>query len=352
MLESDAFTRFENGSLAERREAMTGGADDQRVRAAVLRALDKPVVLSALQEVLEEIRSMPPGMGRITAMNTFVRTLGQPATLASFLDVLRASLTGSHAGDAALAERSRRGRMHCVYGWSGQTLMLTSAPSTTAGTVEPSEDMGFLGYPPAEWDMSIHIWQPNPRATGFASTKRIEPGVIVEPPHSHPFAFASFVATGQMHQSLYREAQPAVGQRYAGVELQRVDGVWPPHEEYRGVRLATVEERVLLQAGDSYYMPPEAIHDVEVDSGQAARTPAVTLFLCAEATVKPRAYLVPAMARFHENHPELKDEAVALTTSQWQEKLKRVARYLRGQSEELVLDDVVDCATSYAFMHI
>jgi hypothetical protein len=119
----------------------------------------------------------------------------------------------------------------------------------------------------------------------------------------------------------------------------------------RSTNLATVEDRVRLRAGDSYFLPRHAVHDVEVDRESAARTPAITLFLCAEATVKPKAYLSPEMVEFHRRNPDIKDEAVELTPEQWRRKLEATAAYLRGESEFLVLDDIVRCDTDYGFMH-
>jgi len=292
-------------------------------------------------------------------MNTFVRTLGQPNHLAILLDVIRGSLHHENEFEAAMSNRSRGGRMHCIYGWAGQTLVLASHPEPTSGTEAPVEDMDdFLGYPPAEWDMSVHIWQPHPKARGFSSMKHVEPDVIVEPPHSHPFSFVSYVAKGLMHQSIYAtvaDEECELGSstsRYAGVTLQEVDGVWPPHQMYRPQRLTTREDRVLLQEGDSYFLSPHVIHDVEIDRRTAARTPAITLFLCAEATVKPKVYLALDMAEYHRLHPKLKEVAVALETSQWDEKLRAVASYLRGEAPELCLDEVVLCNSTYGFMHI
>lgn len=367
MVNSD-FGAFGRLSLEQTRDALTSGCIIPRIEDRVQEILlDPPTAgtegsppLRDLQTVLEQIRGMLPGADRVACMNTFVRTLGRPDVLATFVDVLRTAVSSRDIAEAELAHRSRRGRMHCIYGWAGQTLMLASHPHPTGGTLVPSDDMdAFLGYPPAEWDLSIHIWQPNPGVQGFGSMKRLEHDVIVEPPHSHPFSFVSYVAIGEMHQSIYREVDTrqastaaAVHERYAGVTLERVDGVWPPHQEYLPTRLTTVEDRVPLGAGHSYFMPPHAVHDVEVDRERATRTPAITLFLCAEATVKPKAYLASDMAEYHRAHPDLKDRAQALEPHQWENKLHAVSRYLRGQSTELRLDEVVHCTSAYGFMHI
>ncbi len=358
--ETIGWAEFGDLPLSARRDALTSGFDSPAVARAVAEIMSKATgnpIETVTPLRIPGIRSLPPGIERVREMNTFVRTLGQPENLAMLLDVLRTSLRRDDEFEAALSERSRRGRMHCIYGWAGQTLMLVSPPDPTTGTQTPAQDMAFIGYPPAEWDMSIHIWQPNQGAEGFASTKRVEPDAIVEPPHSHPFSFVSHVAKGQMRQSIYTTDEgnhgdgDASGGRYAGVVLQEVDGVWPPHEEYTPRRLRTLEDRVLLREGNSYFLPPHAIHDVEIDRQTAARTPAITLFLGAEATVKPKAYLAPEMADFHRLNPELKEVAVALEPWQWEEKLRLVASYLRGEAPELHLDEVVQCNSTYGFMH-
>jgi hypothetical protein len=360
------WAHFQDLSLAARRDALTSGFDSSDVACAVTEILTKITSgqvqeltpLRDLQNVLERVRALPPGIERVRGMNTFVRTLGQPERLATLLDVLRSSLNTNAESEVALSERSRRGRMHCIYGWAGQTLMLVSRPDPTTGTENPIQDMEFIGYPPAEWDMSIHIWQPNLGAEGFSSTKRVEPGVIVEPPHSHPFSFVSYVSKGLMHQSIYVTDEEEIvdgdtsGNRYAGVVLQEVDGVWPPHEQYVPRRLRTLENRILMREGNSYFLPSHAIHDVEIDRQTASDTPTVTLFLCAEATVKPKAYLAQGMAEFHGLNPELKEVAVALEPWQWDEKLRLVASYLRDESAELHLDEVVQCNSTYGFMHL
>jgi hypothetical protein len=365
--ETIKLSHFQDLPLSARRHALTFGLDSPDIALAVTGIMTKAAdgqtkeltPLRDLQNVLERIRSLPPDIERIRGMNTFVRTLGQPENLATLLDVLRYSHHTDDEFEAALSERSRRGRMHCIYGWAGQTLVLVSRHDPTAGTETPDQDLGFLGYPPAEWDMSIHIWQPNPGAKAFSCAKRAEPEVIVEPPHSHPFSFVSYISKGLMHQSIYATdaADTACGaendcnSRYAGVTLQEVDGVWPPHEQYKPSRLRTLEDRVLLREGNSYFLPPHAIHDVEIDRRTAVDTPTITLFLCAEATVKPKAYLSQEMADFHRLNPEIKEVAVALTPQMWDEKLRLVSSYLRGGSARLRLGEVVQCNSTYGFMH-
>ena len=342
------------------------GYIDQDLRAYLQRLLlveneGDYVSLSTLQTVLESLRSIPKGDARRRAMNTFVRTVGEPSNLAALLDSLSFNLNrDSGTSDSTIAQRSVRGRMHCVYGWAGQTLMFGSDPEPTPATTPPDDSVDdFLGYPPAQWDMSIHIWQPNPGARKFAFTKVNEPGVVVEPPHSHPFDFISYVSVGHLVQSTYAEisgnhqnAESAEQEgRYKGVELRRVDGVWPPHAEDVPAYLRTLDNRVNLAAGNSYYLPSNVVHDVEVAIDYASKTPAITLFLCAEATVKPNAYMAPSMVEFHHENQDLKDQAVALSPNQWKKKLECVADYLRGRSSTLILDSVVSCTSEYGFMH-
>jgi hypothetical protein len=352
---------LDKGSLAASRDALSSDAIDRDMALAVEVALglsgSQASPLQKLRELLEHIRSKPRGRDRIASMNALVRTLGSRMNLAIMLDHLRQALFGVDEGEAAIARKSRAGRMHCIYGWAGQTLLLGSLPHPTSGTMEPRDDMDeFLGYPPAEWDLSIHIWQPNPEAEGFQCNQIVE-SVVIEPPHSHPFDFVSYVAIGQLHQSIYREGAPSISTarenrgHYGGVTLERVDGIWPPHRERQPTQLTTIEHRVTLVEGNSYFMPHHFIHDVEVDRQTSLRTPAITLFLPSEAIVKPHAFISRGMAQFHEEHPDLKEHSEPLTVEQWDRKLAATAAYLRGESETLWLGDIVHCGSTYGFMH-
>ncbi|MFC0542590.1 hypothetical protein [Kutzneria chonburiensis] len=352
-------------SLDESRNALSTGYFDQVVEKSitdVLAAADQGVndpngALLDLQDLLEDIRDTPAGPERVARMNSFVRTLGRADNLAAFLEIMRASLKTGGPDDHKVAERSRSGRSHCIYGWAGQSIVLASGNHPLATTVPPADGVeDFMGYPVSEWHASIHIWQPNPTAEGFESTKRHEPGAIVEPPHSHPFSFVSYVSKGQMRQSIYEElAEPTAdteGDRYHDMVLERVDGVWPPHNEYAANRLRTLEDRLLLSQGESYYMSTDQIHDVEVDRTTATDRPTITLFLCAETTQIPKSYMVPAMAEFHRDNSDILKKAVALTPQEWDAKLDATAKYLRGESDNLRLGDVFDCGSTYAFMNI
>lgn len=319
--------------------------------------------IQAIRGVLESIRQLPRGDDRLSSMNTFVRTLGRPDALATFLDMLRDSATRAGTSDEKLTRTSRNARKHAVYGWAGQTLLLFSGQEATDATLEPEPGVReLLGAPPepAVWGLSMHIWQPNPNAKGFPSGGRISADTVVEPPHSHPFDFASMVSIGVMHQSIYQQREanelpfdPAdgLGGRYEGVVLEQVDGVWPEHAYRSPSQLRTLEASIALNAGDSYYMPCNMIHDVEFDVGVAASTPAITLFLASEAVVKPHVYIAQSMADAHDANPQLKEQGSALPHSDWNAKLSAVSAYLRGERPTLKLAEIVKYDGDYAFFH-
>ncbi|HEY5835774.1 MAG TPA: hypothetical protein VIW71_18095 [Streptomyces sp.] len=350
-------------SLVAIRDTMTSLSPDERTEQALTAILagwrgDRASVdpIGAIRDVLDDIRALPRGAGRLAAMNTFVRTLGEAEALATFLDMMRDSAERPGTADEELTRFSRNARKHAVYGWAGQTLLLFSGFEPTEATVTPEPGvLELMGEnpPAAVWGLSMHIWQPNPNAKGFSSGARIEEGVIVEPPHSHPFDFASMVSTGVMRQSIYAQASatPGCEGRYDGVRLEHVDGVWPEHQYRATCELSTLEKSVELTAGDSYYLPCDVIHDVEFDAKVATATPAVSLFLCSEAVVKPHVYMAATMADAHDANPALKAQGGALTPEAWQAKLAAVSAYLRGQRSTLSLDDIVDYDGEYAFFH-
>jgi hypothetical protein len=317
---------------------------------------EKSTPLQDLQDVLEIVRRKSRGEERTRCLNTIVRTLGEPETLATVLDILRLAINKEGTGEQQLAKLSQEGKWHAVYGWCGQTAVVLSREEPTDGTASPT-DRGLeekLGYPPTLWWLSIHIWQPNPKAKGFESGKRPEPNVILEPPHSHPFDFVSMVSIGSMRQSIYSSLGASVERaegRYAGVLLEHVDGVWPPHDHQDRVALRTVEDQVLLAAGDSYYMPCHRIHDVEIDAGPATHAPTISLFMATETLMVPHVYMAKSMLDYHEAHPAILDDARPLSVEAWQDKLAAVSDYLRGKSS-LRLDDIVKTDQEYAFFHV
>lgn len=357
-------------SLATIRDALSTATPDQGVEDTVLATVarwreDLSAVepLSEIRAVIDAIRALPRGDRRLSAMNTLVRTLGQPGVLATVLDVMRDSAQRTGTREQQMSLVSQTASQHCIYGWCGQTLIMTSGAEPTDGTLEPELGVReMLGESPlAVWGLSMHIWQPNPRAKGFPFGKPAEPDVLVEPPHSHPFDFVSMVSVGDLRQSLYAQrsseadgATRGAGEspgRYDGVGLEHVDGVWPPHREREPAEVLTLESRVLLSAGDSYFMPCDRIHDVEVDATTARTRPAITLFLASEAAVKPHVYMSEAMATFHAENPRLKYGGQALPSADWHAKLQAVAAYLRGEEATLSLDDIVKYEGEYAFFH-
>lgn len=352
-------------TLLDSRDALSSGCSDDGIPEAITDILAGPEqgrtdatgALKQLQELLEQIRHTPEGAARVERMNAFVRTLGQADRLAAFLELMRASLRSARPADHEITERSRASRAHCIYGWSGQSLLLASEMNSLPSTSPAGDGVEeMMGSALAEWVASIHVWQPNPEAQGFESVKRFEPNAIVEPPHSHPFSFVSYVSVGEMRQSIYEEsdapAPAGSADRYQDVELERVDGVWPPHQEYVRSRLRTTEDRLLLKQGQSYFMPPDMIHDVEVDRAAAVDRPAITFFLRAETVQVPKSYMVPSMADFHRDNPELTSRARSLTLEQWDAMLEAMARYLRGDADHLRLGEIFECGSSYAFMNV
>jgi hypothetical protein len=353
-----------SSNLLSSRDALSAGHCDEGTAAAITGILagleqgrtDAAGTLGKLQVLLEQIRHTPKGIARVSRMNAFARTLGRAENLALFLELMRKSVKSARPSDRKIAERSRAGLTHCLYGWAGQSHVLYSERNPLPCTTLAGNGVeDHMGYPVAEWHASIHIWQPNPEAQAFESLKRSEPGVLVEPPHSHPFSFVSYVSIGAMRESVYQEtsapAPTGSADRYQDVDLERVDGVWPPHREYARRRLRTIEDRVDLAQGQSYFMSPDMIHDVEVDRATSADRPAITFFLCAETTQVPNSYMVPSMAEFHRDNPDLTRQGKPLDLEAWDAKLDATARYLRGETDYLRLGEIVKCGSSYAFMN-
>lgn len=319
--------------------------------------------LSTVRLLLDSIRALPRGDERLIRMNTFVRTLGEPETFATFLDMIRDSSRRDGTVEQALSEISHRSSKHAVYGWCGQTRLVLSGAERTEGTVTPRPGVErFLGKTPTSaWALSMHIWQPNVRAKGFLCGRSPHPSSIVEPPHSHPFDFASVVVIGTMHQSIYAQRDSVHrllndpmadrADRYSGVKLVHVHGVWPPHFGREEVEVQTIEDRLKLTAGDSYYMSANTIHDVQFDEHIAQNNPAITLFLRSESFVEPHVYMASSMADFHASNPDLKHQGRALTEVAWDQKLRMVADYVRGINKGLNLGHIVKYDNDYAFFH-
>ncbi len=362
-------TVIDSMSLRQNRDYMTNLASDLTVRDAIELLLqewraDATLVdpLLSIREMLDSMRLLQRGQERLTAMNSFLRTLGRPELFATLLDILCDSSQREGTAGQALSEVSRKSSKHAVYGWCGQTRLILSGTEPTSNTIigEPSVQT-FLGKTPmAAWSLSMHIWQPNPRAKGFVYGHQTLPDIIAEPPHSHPFDFASVVVIGQMHQSIYSQVDSAQlndeagfqGGRYDGIALEHVHGVWPPHDYAETCYVKTLEDRVEMNAGDSYYLAGDTIHDVQINAKIAQKTPAITLFLRSESFVKPHVYMAPAMADFHTKNPGLKNQGNPLAADDWKKKLRLVADYVRGISPTLNLDEIVKYDSEYAFFHV
>lgn len=330
-------------SLSALRDRFTSMGPCQEVRDAILTPIDgwrkhasvsDPV--ADVQKVLEAMRRMPAGVDRIRNMNTLVRTLGEPSTLATWLDILRDICYRGGTDGQRICRILLSYKRHSHYGHC-QLLMMVSVRDPTETAAASPAIMGSHQIKHAsQWDMTLSIWQPLDASIRFTSGKRSEAHLVVEPAHSHPFDFVSRVVIGTMYQSIYRKAtkeasSQAVG-RYSGVPLVRVDRTWPPHEYREVAWLETLEDRVPLRAGDSYFLPADVIHDVEMDCVIAASKPTVTLMLASEHVAPADVYLEQPMLAFHDANPRLKDADGAMPIGTWNTILGDTAAYLRGAS--------------------
>jgi len=305
--------------------------------------------------MLDRIRMVPVGDERVYLMSSVVRSLGRPQALASFLDMLRWAALRSHPSEDSYLSMLQNVRMHSIYGWCGNTMLVESGRTPVAATYPVFPGLAErLGNPASSWNLTLHVWQPNRYARGFTVLKDRPADSIAEPPHSHPFDFVSSVVTGSMRQSIYRQVDTVSSRmgRYADVTLEHVDGVWPPHDHQSSVGLDVLEERVVLAPGDTYYMPCDMIHDVEIDPAAAVETPTITLFLSSEYMVMPHVYMARSMAENHVSHPKVKTLASPIPPQSWHAKLEAVSNYLTGRSVTLRLPDIVLFNGEYAFFHI
>lgn len=352
-------------NLSESRDKMTSLSTDNDVRCAVDKIFEEwrkygtnSEPLNQLRKIVETLRLRDRSIYRLKGMNTLVHCLGRRERLAEFLDILRLSINNQNEKEKKLALISQQGKWHSIYGWTGTTFVTLSDDQPVKATSQPKDDKlnKKLEYPLPLWWMSVHVWQPNGNALGFPSGKRSEPNLIVEPPHSHPFDFVSIVSKGSIRQSIYRPKELATKRdsqkgRYDSTILMEVDGVWPPHTRERPARLETIENQVLLSEGDSYFLPYNVIHDVEVSKNTASSTPAVTLFFASESIDVANVYMANAMLEYHKEHPDIIDSATPMQKSDWELKLKMLSNYLRGESDTLTLSQCFKNKSSYAFFH-
>lgn len=312
---------------------------------------------ATMSRLLDRVRALPPGNERTVLMVSIIKTLGKPKVLARFLDMLREESLRDTSSSNEMRAKLQNVKMHSIYGWCGNTLLVESGSAPTQGTYPAIPGLGErLGNSPSAWNLTIHVWQPNMNAKGFPVRGRFNKDTVQEPPHSHPFDFVSTVVRGDMKQSIYtprRNLKSKVSGRYATQPLEHVDGVWPPHDVRETCGIDTLEESVPLKAGESYYMPCDWIHDVEINKSQAADQPTITLFLSSEYLVMPHVYMAPQMADFHEQNPAVKTEqAKAVSKEVWHQKLEALSAYLRGESKTLDLKKVVQYKGEYAFFHV
>lgn len=354
----------EHRSLSSVRDTLTSRKADEGIVQRITSLVDgwrndadsvEPYV--CMRELLEELRRIPHGDERIYAMRDVVATLGQPEMLATFLDALRHSVLRNNTREqAACRDKLLNVRMHSIYGWCGNTLIVESLDQPTTGTHPSIPGLAErLGNSATAWNLTVHIWQPNLTARAFSvDGAGLSEGAILEPPHSHPFEFVSTVVKGEFWQSIYAprsEAPDRVRGYYDGTPLEHVDSVWPPHYFRRSQILDTLEHRVSLKQGDAYYMPCDWIHDVEVDAEIAMRSPAITLFLSSEYMVMNDVYMTRAMIEYHDAHPDIKGEARPIPEEAWHEKLRAISAYLRGESPTLSLNEIVGWNGEYGFFH-
>lgn len=357
-------TMFDNLNLTDARNAMTNMELHSSIVDAVHALLDDwrtnpetATPLADLRAVIENIRSCLRSDMRVRKMNSLVRTLGEPGNLADYLDALRNAARRDGSQEQSLSKMSSDGTMHCIYGWCGQTTMMDSTATPTPGTGEYDPVLSErLGYPTVTWGMSMHIWQPNPNAKGFVLKSGAHNEAVFEPPHSHPFDFVSMVSAGSLKQSIYQEIamdedEEIACDRYAGTSLEKIDGIWPPHNQHEAVHVKTIENQLQFAVGDSYFMPSSVIHDVEIDVAASTSNPAITLFFASEAKTISHAYVLPDLISYHTDHPDLRKNAKPLTQWAWDKKLSQVASYLRGTSATLNLDETIKYDGEYAFFN-
>ena len=189
--------------------------------------------------------------------------------------------------------------------------------------------------------LQLSVWKSSTRArrAHFSSAGDIAPGMICEPPHSHPCEFTSRVVSGNLSQTLYRRtATPAEagGGRYAGVELTNVKEIWPAHDQLREPCGLTAIDHGVIQAGETYFMPQHLVHDVCYPEDDD--TPTITLALFPEHLVAPDVFMEPPMLAYHDAHPHLLEGDKPLTQEEWSRAMKQIASYLRGDSATLDIE--------------
>jgi hypothetical protein len=127
-----AKTQFNGLTLRETKQALSTGFVNAEISEELTSMLsawkaDSSSVdpISALQNIVEKVRTLPPGDERIAGMNTVISVLGQPENLATYLDMMRDSATREGTLEQRLVqEQSIDDASHSKYGWLGQLALL------------------------------------------------------------------------------------------------------------------------------------------------------------------------------------------------------------------------------------
>jgi len=348
-------------SLAEMRNALNSiDMLDSGLESRILSCLKSQgsSLYKELSKVLDDVRGVENGKNRLIQMNTIVRTIGEPDNLVKVLSSIKQQV---NSGDNSLSNITNV-KMHSIYGWCGNTLLIESSEEPSPNTFPaPNGIELILGNPTSTWNLTLHIWQPNSKAQGFEIASLPKPkSTILEPPHSHPFSFSSFIVKGELHQSLYvdqldkkRVNENRVAGYYDSVPLIHSDGVWPPHSFEIEARVETIEHRTCFRKGDSYYMPANWIHDVEIDGDRALRQPTITLFLSTEYITMPHVYVHESMVKYHNDKPTLKsDNSGPISLEKWNKKIDSLINYIGNEEAELNLPSIIEYDKEYAFFHV
>jgi hypothetical protein len=217
---------------------------------------DMQTSMQAMHDAIKDIQLLAEA-DRFMRMNTIVRTLGQPETLAQWLGCMRSYCrSDGYKEDCAALEFDEHHRRFGHF----QFYLL-----------------------PGKGPMTMHVWQPAPRL-------HIE-GVHFsqEPPHTHPWNFVSTVAIGSLRMTDYRMKQQRVNADYACFEIDRSFSNLSKCEGgvSNGPAPMATEE---LNAGDSYLFPKEHVHSTP-DDGKWTTEPAITLLVKDRAEQRSAFYM-------------------------------------------------------------
>eukprot|EP01044_Picomonas_judraskeda_P000688 COSAG03_NODE_32_length_18233_cov_11.266847_18_plen_1227_part_00 len=312
-------------------------ATDQEVYDAISSALAKwrqsrESPIAEVHAVVNRIRHVAPySDARRIAMNTFIRTIGEPSALADWLEIISADSSDT----TRLCDYAR----HSHYGHFQFVLLQVSGEQSAASPEHESRaadnQLACPEWYNAGWALELSVWQPsftNPAAV-FVSQGRLKPETLREPPHTHPYEFFSKVVTGSMRHNRYVEVADtdAGGGAYADVVFNKTHEAWPPHSGGDKCKLKATEEDIVFTAGESYRMPLGVIHDVEFDTTNSD-TPAITCVIVAEQEVAPDVFMEDSMLIHHNSNPDLAKHDRSMPLVTWQANLRAIADYLRKKN--------------------